>query len=696
MSTEAEDTEQPDVLDRALLQFNDITSASLGDRALSLEDRRFVFIEGAQWDGDWGIQFENSIRVQINKTQRGHDKIINDYRANRFTVNFRPVGDDGDDDTAELLNGLIYADLYRSKGQQALDNAFSEGAAGGFGAFRLCNEYEDEADPDNDHQRIGIYQIVDADQRVFFDLDAKLYDKSDARYAYVMNSMTPAAFKREYGAGRIASWPENRLQPGWFDWFKPDVVFVAEYYEVEYVTRELRIYSRDLTGEEVRYWAEDMAEGQDDDLTKRGFTKRVRKIKRKRVHKWILSGAEVLEDCGFIAGPRIPIVPFYGKRVFIDNIERFKGHVRDAKDPARVYNSQISGLVEEASLAPREVPIFAPEQVEGLQDHWKNMNIERHPYALAYPLTDPQSGSIIATGPISTIKPPDVPPVRAALLQLTANDIAEITYGDDSSMEIKSNVSGEAMDIAASRVDAKSYIYMDNWKNTIQCFGEVYYGMACEVYPEDGRKVETMDEEGATKTKTLGETYTNPTTQVTAKRHDLSVGKFNVVADVTEATATRRDKTVRTMMTFSQAAVAAQDLGLAKAALLVVAKNMDGEGIDDFKQYTHKEAVGIGLEEPTPEEAAAMSQQEQQPDPQALALLGQAKALNAQAGKLEADTAKTAADTEQSRAKTVNILADSRLKAAQTERTGVEADQIANQPQTPEAHGVNKIMTQAA
>jgi hypothetical protein len=36
-------------------------------------------------------------------------------------------------------------------------------------------------DKDNDHQRINPgLAIVDADQRVFFDPDAKLYDKSDA------------------------------------------------------------------------------------------------------------------------------------------------------------------------------------------------------------------------------------------------------------------------------------------------------------------------------------------------------------------------------------------------------------------------------------------------------------------------------------------------------------------------------------
>lgn len=643
------------VLYRALHKFNEVSSACRDERMLACEDRRFVTIQGAQWEGEWGDQFENAIRVQINKVQRGHDKIINDYRANRFDVQFRPVGNNGDDDTADLLNGLIYADMYRSKGQLALDNAFSEGAAGGFGAWRLCNEYEDESDPDNDHQRIRIEQIADADIRVYFDLDAKLYDKSDARRCWVLHSMTPDAFKEEYGEERISTWPENRARQNWFDWFRPSVVYVAEYYEIEEVKRELRIYSRALTGEEYRYWAEDMPPEMAQGLLDKGFQVRTRRIPRKRVHKWILTGAEVLEDCGYIAGENIPIIPFYGKRVFIDNIERFKGHVRDGKDPARVYNSIVSGLVERAALTPREVPIFDPSQVDGLQHHWQNMVLERHPYALAYALKDPITGALVNNaGPQGYLKPPDVPPVMAALIQQAGNDIAEITNGDDTSMEIKSNVSGDAMDIAASRVDAKSFIYMDNFKLSMQRFGEVYYSMAKEVYCEEDREVETMDEDGVTSTATLGELYTDPATGVTATRHDLSVGKFNVVATVSEATTTRRDKTVRAMGVLAQTAGALQAFDIGKAALITAIKNMDGEGLDELQQWAHKQAVAIGLDEMTPEEEAQAKQNQAnaQPDPQSVALLAQAKALNATAEKTMADTDKSRADTGLSIAKT--------------------------------------------
>lgn len=663
------------LIDRVLLQFNEITSVTQMDRMSSLEDRRFVFIEGAPWEGDWGAQFENSLRVSINKTQRGHDKIINDYRANRFMVNFRPVGTQGDDDTAELLNGLMYADMYRSAGGEALDNAFSEGAAGGMGAWRLCNEYEDDSDPDNDHQRIAVLPIVDADQRVYFDLDAKRYDKSDARFAYVMHSMTLDGYKRQYGDDVLCSWPDNVERQNWFEWFRPDVIYIAEYYEIEHVLRELRIYTREATGEEFRYWAEDMDSEMSDDLAKRGFAMTKRRIKRRRIHKYILNGAQVLEDCGFIAGENIPIIPFYGKRVFIDNVERFKGHVRDAKDPARLYNAQVSKLAEISSLTPREVPIFAPAQMDGLQEHWANMNLERHPYALAHPLIDPVSGQIVQTGAIGAIKPADVPPVQAALIQLTGSDIAEITYGDDGAMEVKSNVSGEAMDIAASRVDAKSYIYMDNFKLSMQRFGEVYYSMAKEVYIEEGREVETMDAEGETDTKVLHEVYTNAATGVTAKRHDLSVGKFNVIADVTESTATRRDKTVRTMMTFAQAAVAVQALELGQAALLTAAKNMDGEGIHDFQDFIHTAAIKIGLDQMSPEEQQQAQAAAQQPDPQSMVLANQAKALDAQAGKF-------AADTELSKAKTVETLAKAKQINAEANAGPADAGNVVQMPDT--------------
>jgi hypothetical protein len=95
---------------------------------------------------------------------------------------------------------------------EAYDNAFEEAVGGGFGAWRLRNEYEDEYDDEDDRQRIRIEPIYDADSTVFFDLNAKRQDKSDARSCYVLTAMTREAYQDQYDDDP-ASWPQGNKRP---------------------------------------------------------------------------------------------------------------------------------------------------------------------------------------------------------------------------------------------------------------------------------------------------------------------------------------------------------------------------------------------------------------------------------------------------------------------------------------------------
>src|SRR5690606_37324840 len=140
---------------RAMRRFDDCAWPTTDLRAQSLKARRFVTIPGAQWEDEWGEQFANSIKIEIPKIQRGLRKIETDYRENRIVPDFRPDGDRADQDTADMLDGLHRADSYKFKSQQARDNAAFEAFAGGFGAYRLTHEWEDESDKDNDHQRVN-------------------------------------------------------------------------------------------------------------------------------------------------------------------------------------------------------------------------------------------------------------------------------------------------------------------------------------------------------------------------------------------------------------------------------------------------------------------------------------------------------------------------------------------------------------
>ena len=649
---------------RAMERFADIAAATQEQRLLSLTARRFVSIPGAQWEGDgWSDLGENTIRVEINKTARGLEKIVNDYRANRLTVTFRAVGSKSSEETAETLEGLHRADAYHHKAQQARDNAFEEAAAGGFGAYRLAATYTDEYDPDDDTQRINPgLAIVDADQRVFFDLNSKLYDKSDAQFAFVVTAMTRQAYEREY-PGFVSSWPEGVFKPFW-DWFRPDTCLVAEYYEIEETSAKRLTYTHKLSGDVERFWQSEISTKARADMLTQGYAlTSARMVKRRCVHKYTLSGAEVLNDDGRIAGDCIPIVPVYGKRWFVDDMERWRGHVQLAMDPQRIYNLQISKLSEIAALTPREVPIFTPEQVAGHEQRWANMNIERHPYALINPIIGPD-GAPMSTGPVSSVQPPQLAPVTAALIQITANDIQELTTADDGADQTKSNVSAQAMEIAATRVDAKSAAYMDNMRQSVQREGEIYLSMARDAYFEPGREVEVMDGDGMSDTATLAEPATDPTTGKFSIRNDLSRGRYSVVSDVTEASATRRDKTVRACLNIAEVATAAQQVDLAGAAILTAMLNMDGVGMDDFQAWGRTKALAIGLVKPTDAEKQEMAQaaQNQQPDPSAAVAAAQAAALQAVAAKDGAMAGKIGADTKQSEAKTLQILHDTHAK----------------------------------
>lgn len=670
---------------RAIARFDDTVLPQLEMRGEALMARRFVSILGAMWEGPWGEQFENSIKVEIPKVKNGIRKIENDYRQNRIVPDFRPSGGASDQDTADTLDGLHRADSNHFKSQQARDNAFSEACRGGFGAYRLTNEWADPYDKDSDEQRINpALTIVDADQTVFFDGNSKLYDKSDARFAFVITSMTVDAFKEEYGEDKLVTWPETGHRSG-YDWYTADVTRVCEYYEVEDSTESLLVMTFPLTGEEQRLWEKDTDRA---DREAQGWEITTRRMKRRRVRKYTMTGAQVVRDHGRIAGTCIPIVPVYGAREYVDGQERFQGHVQSKMDAQRLYNAKVSKLAETDALSPREKPIFASQQMPpNLAVMWQRQEIDRHPYALVEPLIDETTGQIVSAGPIGKVEPPQLSPVTGALLEIANRDLVE--DDEDGADQVKANTSAEAMDIAATRIDAKSGIYLDNMRQSVQREGEIYLSMAAEVYVEDGRVVETMDEDGGDGEAVLNEPYRD-SKGVHKTRNNFSEGKYKVVVEVTEATATRRDKTVRAALNTASVATEAQDLELAQVSLLTAVMNQDGEGSSDLQKYARKRLVGMGVVEPNDEEKAQMQAEAEaaaaQPDPNAVLAQAQAQALQAGAAKDMAQAQESESKIELNEAKTVETLA----KAGKARTEALRPANDTQQPQKRIAFGYER------
>jgi len=641
----------------ALSQFDNVQTALRDERLQCLQDRRFYSLAGAQWEGPlWDI-YENKPKFEVNKIALAVMRIISEYRNNRITVDF--VSKDGaeNDKLAETCDGLYRADEHDSVANEAYDNAFEEAVGGGFGAWRLRTTYEDDEDEDNERQRIVIEPIFDADSSVFFDLNAKRQDKADARFCYVIYSMTYESYKEEWNDDPT-DWPKIIHQYE-FDWCTPDVVYIAEYYKVEDVTETIRIF-RAIDGTEERYKSSEFTDDPalEETLAAIGSVEvRQRKIKSRKIHKYIMSGGKVLEDCGYIAGKCIPIVPVYGKRWFVDNVERCMGHVRLAKDAQRLKNMQLSKLGEISALSSVEKPILTPEQIAGHQLMWAEDNLKDYPYLLINPITN-ADGSQAISGPVAYTRSPAIPPAMAALLQVTEQDMQDILGNPQAGEKVVSNVSGKAVEMIQQRLDMQTFIYMSNFAKAMKRCGEIWLSMAKDVYVEEGRQMKVITDNGDTDSVTLMQPTIDQETGEVKMANDLGAAKFDVDVDVGPSSSSKRAATVRALTGMMQITQDPETLQVLGAMAMM---NMEGEGVGDVQDYFRKRLIRMGVVKPTDAEAEAlmaeMQAAGQQQDPNAIFLQAAAEEAVAKAARARADTVETIASAELKRAQTAETIA---------------------------------------
>jgi hypothetical protein len=616
-------------------------------------------VPGAQWEGPVGVQFENKPRFEFNKTHLAVLRVINEYRNNRITVDFVPKDGSDNDDLAQTCDGLFRADEQDSGAQEAYDNCFEEGTSGGMGAIRLRARYEDEDDDEDDRQRIAIEPVFEADTCVFFSLDGKRQDKADAKRCYLLTSLTPADYKDQYGDDPTG-WPQ--MEVGYnFDWATPDVVWIAEVYEIEQKEEVIHFFRgialNDDEPNEIEVTAEDLqAEGKREELEATGFREaRIKRVKRPKVRKYIMNGDRILSDEGFIAGKCIPVIPFYGKRWFVDGIERCQGHVRLARDAQVLDNMIKSWLAEMAARFDVEKPILTPEQIAGHAQMWANDAIKKYPYLLINPITD-ASGQQMPAGPVAYTKSPVLPQAMAALAQMAAQSLEDMLGNQQAGEEMQPNQSGKAVELIQQRLDMQVFIYIDNFRKTMKRLGEVWVSMAKDLLVEEGREMKAVDQAGETSKVELLKPMIDKETGEAYTANDLASAKFDVSVDVGPSSNSRRAATVRGLTGMMQMTQDPETLTVLTSMAML---NMEGEGLSDVHAYFRKKLVNMGAVKPTDDEQKAIeaAQANQQPDPNAQYLQAAAAKAMADADAAQKKGLLTDAQTADTHAKTIATLA---------------------------------------
>lgn len=653
MARETNDQRLFRIHSEAIKEFDEIQTALRDERLQCLQDRRFYSISGAQWEGPLREQYANKPKFEVNKIHLSVMRIISEYRNNRITVDFVSKDGSKDDKLADTCDKLYRADEQDSGAEEAYDNAFEEAVGGGFGAWRLKTTYVNEEDNEDERQRIAIEPIFDADSSVFFDLNSKRQDKADAKRCFVLTAMSRNAYIDMY-KDDPASW-DKEIHQYEFDWATPDVVYVAEYYRVEDKTETVRIFQT-IAGEEERYTQDDFA--RDEELETKliaiGSREiRQKRVKRKAVYAYIMSGSRVLEDLGKIPGRCIPVVPVYGKRWFIDNVERCMGHVRLAKDAQRLKNMQLSKLGEISAYSVVEKPIMTPEQVAGHQMMWSQDNLRNFPYLLINPVTD-ANGQVSPLGPLDYTRSAQIPPALAGLIQITESDMQEILGNQQNGDKIVSNISGKAVEMIQQRLDMQTFIYMSNMAKAVRRCGEVWLSMAKDVYVEEGRKMKGIGVAGELETIQLSKPMLTAEGEMVVE-NDLSEAQFDVAVDVGPSSSSRRSATVRALTGMMAITNDPETQQVLQAMAMM---NLEGEGVADVREYFRKKLIRMGVVKPTQQELdELMAELEGKgQDPNAIFLAAAAEEAQAKAAKARADVVKTLADADLAQAKTIETL----------------------------------------
>ncbi|MHD0451563.1 portal protein [Serratia nevei] len=631
--------------ERVMLRFDRAYTPQQDVREKCIEATRFARVPGGQWEGATAAgtklddQFEKYPKFEINKVATELNRIIAEYRENRITVKFRPGDREASEELANKLNGLFRADYEETDGGEACDNAFDDAATGGFGCFRLTSMLVNEYDPMDERQRIAIEPVYDPSRSVWFDPDAKKYDKSDALWAFCMYSLSPEKYEAEYGKTPPASLDVTTISSWEFDWFEPEVVYIAKYYEVRKESVDVISYKQPLTGEIATYDS-DQIEDIEDELAEAGFVEVARRsVKRRRVYVSVVDGQNFLEKPRRIPGEHIPLIPVYGKRWFIDDIERVEGHIAKAMDPQRLYNLQVSMLADTAAQDPGSIPIVGMEQIRGLEKHWEARNKKRPAFLVLRELKD-KAGNVIAPAtPAGYTQPAVMNQALAALLQQTSADIQEVTGGSQAMQQMPSNVAQETVNNLMNRADMASFIYLDNMAKSLKRAGEVWLSMAREVYGSE-REVRVVNEDGTDDIALMNAQVVDRQTGRVVALNDLSTGRYDVTVDVGPSYTARRDATVSVLTNVLNSMLPTDPLRPAVQGIIM--DNLDGEGLEDFKEFNRKQLLTSGIAKPRNQEEQQIVQQAQmaaqsQPNPEMV--LAQAQMVAAEAENKKADNA---------------------------------------------------------
>lgn len=434
---------------QAFKRFETAETATSETRQKQVEDWRWAAGGTYQWDSRVLQERMNAGRpaLTVNRFPAAVGQVVNGEAMTQGAIRVHPVDSGADVKTAEVLQGIIRHIETKSIAPAIYRTAARSLVISGVGAWRVLIERENERSFD---YCLRIKPIPNVSM-LYCDPSTTEPDRRDMRFAFLVRDMPKDEYHARYPDSDLSSLERFRRHgdaPP--NWMPEGHIRVAEYFYVEEepdVLMELSgvtdahqqlVESMGVSG--VMLQSELMAQQPEwfegDQWPAGVMVSNARETTRRTVKWCVINGERIIEGNEDLSGGRewpgsiIPIVVVTGDEYRMDGQVDHRGIVRDARDPQRIYNYEVTAQVEMIQTS-KTAPWIAPKgSFDKLEAKWRYANVKNFPY-LEY---NPQKiGDQVLPPPTRVVQEPPIAAITQAIVQAD-HDIKSLTGWHDASL----------------------------------------------------------------------------------------------------------------------------------------------------------------------------------------------------------------------------------------------------------------------
>ena len=627
--------------------------------------------------------------LTINQTGKFIRQITNAEQQNRPAGKTRPVGSGADVETASVFDGLIRAILQQSDWDTVVDTAFDGAVTHGKGYIRVLTDYES---PWSFQQVLRLERILNPFAVYLDPAGRRTPDYHTAEWGLVVERMNRAQVCERYEIPRGVSSAWASTGDGWVS---RDEALLVDYYYRE----ALQVQLVQLSSGETRYvpimQAQDELtedeQAQEAALlssvawemlrygvtplldTEAGAVQQQRRSELPIIRACKLVGDTIVER-SIWPSRYLPIVPVIGDEIDLNGEVEYRGVVWDMIDAQRAYNYWTTTSAETVALAPKSSYIGTVKQFQN-RPEWANANTVAYSY-LAYNPDFAPNGQLMPPPQRQTAEPA----IQAIALarQQAQQDLYNTTGLTPADLGEPSNdTSGRHAEIRRNESEMGSSHYAEHLRWAVRHVMRILVDAIPRVYREPDRVLRILGKDDSVRQIML---HPDPQARQAGLQelqagvegiYNLSVGTYDVVADVGANYKTQRQDAVENLIKVAETIPA---LGAVIPDLIV--GNMD---FDDAKEAARRAKLTLppGMlqddEGQKPEDLLPVVMQRLQQKTQ------EAQALNAHASQVEQVASQATQENQQLKQDRMMELREIQLKEREVELQATESAMKARQ-----------------